>query len=190
MTDVFDVLKHDHEAVEALFSRLEDSPSTLVTGGEERAERAKLVERVIIEESKHEAMEEAHFWPVVRELADGGDELADHAIEQETAGKKLLARLESTKPDDPDFERLVREFIDDAREHVEFEETRVWPALRRTITAEHARELGEAISAGKEDAPTHPHPHTPPKPGVLKTAGKAAAKADRAWDKATGRGED
>lgn len=190
MSDVFDVLKQDHETVEAMFGELENSPSALVTGGKDRVERAKLVERVIIEESKHEAMEEAFFWPAVRELVDGGDELADHAIEQESAGKKLLAELDSTKPDDPDFERLVREFIGDAREHVEYEETRVWPALRRIITAEDARRLGENISAGKAEAPTRPHPHTPPKPGVLKTAGKAAAKADRAWDRATGRGED
>jgi hypothetical protein len=35
-----------------------------------------------------------------------------------------------------------------------------------------------------------PHPHTPPSPGVLKTAGPAAAAADKARDKLAGRGSD
>ncbi len=38
-------------------------------------------------------------------------------------------------------------------------------------------------------APTRPHPHTPPSPGVLRTAGPVAAAADKARDKVTGRGE-
>ena len=42
---------------------------------------------------------------------------------------------------------------------------------------------------GKKTAPTRPHPHTPPSPGALKTAGPIAAAADKARDAVTGRGD-
>lgn len=188
MRDVFDVLKDDHTAVESMFAQLENTPSALLHSGH-RSERARLVERLIIEESKHEAVEEEYFWPAVRSLVDGGDELAEHAIRQEVEGKKVLARLESAKPDDPEFERLLHDFIGDAREHVAYEEEQVWPRLRSHITVQQAQELGEAIAEAKDRAPTRPHPHTPPKPGVLKAAGAAVAKADRARDQVSGRGK-
>jgi hypothetical protein len=43
---------------------------------------------------------------------------------------------------------------------------------------------------GKKIAPTRPHPHTPPRPGILKAAGPAVGAADRVRDKITGRGQD
>ena len=45
------------------------------------------------------------------------------------------------------------------------------------------------MTTAKKAAPTRPHPHTPPKPGVLKTAGVAAAAVDKMRDTATGRGK-
>jgi hypothetical protein len=64
------------------------------------------------------------------------------------------------------------------REHIAYEETSVWPELRKALSAEEADDLG-----------TRPHPHTPPKPGLLKTAGRAIAAADRVRDAVTGRGK-
>lgn len=43
---------------------------------------------------------------------------------------------------------------------------------------------------GRDYAFAPGHPHTPPKPGVLKTAGVAAAAVDKMRDIATGRGKD
>lgn len=74
-----------------------------------------------------------------------------------------------------EFDQLITEFIPAARAHIEFEETRVWPALRDALDSEEARELGEKLSKAKEHRPTRPHPHTPADPGVLKTAGPAVA---------------
>lgn len=189
MRDVFDVLKHDHNEVEAMFARLENTPSAVVHDEEQRRERADLVQRLIIEESKHEAVEEEYFWPAVRQFVTDGDELADHAVGQEQEAKKVLSRLESVSADAPEFEELVASFIKDAREHVAYEEGTVWPRLSAALSAEDAKELGDAIAEAKEKAPTRPHPHTPPKPAVLRTAGKAAAAADRVWDRVTGRGQ-
>ena len=78
-------------------------------------------------------------------------------------------------------------FINAGREHIAYEETEVWPLLRGTLTKEEAVSIGDKIAAGKETAPTRPHPNTPPSPGVLKGAGPAVAAADRLRDAASGR---
>jgi hypothetical protein len=62
--------------------------------------------------------------------------------------------------------------------------------MRTALPAEQAEEIGTKIAEGKKTAPTRPHPHTPPSPGALKTAGPMAAAADKARDKLTGRGGD
>ena len=77
-----------------------------------------------------------------------------------------------------------------ARQHIEFEEARVWPGLRAALTAGTAAELGAKIADGTSTAPTRPHPHTPPTPGALKTAGPVAAATDKVRDTITGRGAD
>ena len=190
MPDVFDVLRHDHEEVKRMLDELESGP-TAATGAStnDLALRKKMTEQLVIEESKHEALEEMYFWPAVREhVADGG-RLADTAIGQEQEGKEVLDKLDKADAGDPEFERLVTEFIKAGREHIGYEETQVWPLLRTVLSAEQAEDLGTKIKEGKKTAPTRPHPRTPASPGVLKTAGPAVAAADRARDAASGRGE-
>ena len=184
MGDVFEVLKADHEAVKAMLSRLEARP---IVSMEERKE---LTEQVIIEESMHEALEEQYFWPVVRGLGDEGARVADKAISQEQEAKQVLAGLDVLDLWDADFDRLLTSFTAAAREHIAFEEGRAWPILRAGISPAQAVELGEKIANGKATAPTRPHPHTPPREGVLTTAGLVAAATDRLRDAAAGRGQD
>jgi hemerythrin-like domain-containing protein len=189
MPDVFEVLSQDHQEVKRILTELENGP-TAATGssGNALALRKKIVQQLVIEESKHEALEEMYFWPAVRARVADGDELADTAIAQEQDGKEVLDRLDKLDPDQPEFEQLVITFIAAGREHISFEEGQVWPRLRSVLTADEARSIGDKIAAGKKTAPTRPHPNTPASPGVLKTAGPAVGAADRARDAVTGRG--
>jgi hemerythrin-like domain-containing protein len=191
MADVFTVLGQDHQEVKRMLAELEKGP-TAATGASEAqlALRKKMTEELIIEESRHEALEEMYFWPAVRDHIQSGSTLADEAIGQEQAAKQVLANLDKVGSGDAEFERLLGKFVTDAREHIEFEETQVWPLLRTALPAETSAELGKKIAEGKKTAPTRPHPHTPPSPGALKAAGPVAAAADKARDKLTGRGSD
>jgi hemerythrin-like domain-containing protein len=190
MPDVFDVLARDHREVQRMLSELEAGP-TAAAGArdDELALRKKMVQQLVIEESRHEAVEEMYFWPAVRERAEGGDRLAGTATGQEQEGKEVLQRLDKLEASQPEFEQLIGEFITAAREHISYEEGQAWPALRAALTAEQANDLGTKLEEAKKTAPTRPHPHTPASPGVLKTAGPAVAAADRARDAAAGRGE-
>jgi hypothetical protein len=191
MPNVFEVLASDHEQVKQMLTEFEAGP-TAATGATENelALRKKMAEELIIDESRHEAVEEMYFWPVVRERIPDGDQLADKATGQEQQAKEVLTKLGKLDADSPEFEVLLGEFITAGREHIAFEETQVWPSLRSALTEAEAVELGDKLTQAKKTAPTRPHPHTPPKPGVLKTAGPAAAAVDRARDAATGRGQD
>ena len=79
--------------------------------------------------------------------------------------------------------------IRDGRSHIAFEEQRVWPRLRETLNSSGAENLGIKLLRAKDTAPTRPHPNVPPRPGVLKASGPAAALADRLRDKITRRGK-
>ena len=190
MPSAFDVLASDHEQVKRLLSQFEAAPAASGTNDSLLAARKKMAEILVIEESKHEAVEEMYFWPAVRKHLPDGDKLADQAISQEQEGKRILGRLDKLDSGGPEFDMLLGEFTKAARDHIAFEETRVWPALRSAMTEIEAVELGDSLEQAKKTAPTRPHPHTPASPGVLKTAGPAAAAADRARDAATGRGRD
>ncbi len=190
MPDVFDILRADHREIEQMLTVLGGDTTQASPDGPMRPEtRKKLAEKLTIESAKHEAAEEEYFWPTVRDRLPDGDRLADHAVDQETAAKQALARLDRLSPDDAEFDELLSEYIPAAREHISYEEGTVWPALQVQLTAAEAEELGKNIASAKKIAPTRPHPRTPPDPNLLKAAGPAVAAADKVRDALAGRGE-
>jgi hemerythrin-like domain-containing protein len=190
MPSAFEVLAKDHEEVKLMLAELERGPAAAAgVGPDQLALRKKMVQQLVIEESRHEAVEEMYFWPAVRDALTDGDKLADQAQAQEQEAKGVLDRLDKLAPEDGEFETLLAQFTAAGREHIAFEETAVWPRLREVLSAEQADELGSKLEQGKSTAPTRPHPHTPPSPGLLKTAGPVVAAADRLRDAATGRDE-
>ena len=190
MPDVFAVLGQDHAEVKQMLSDLESGPTRM--GGASTAQlesRKKLVQAQVVAESKHEAVEEEHFWPVVRDLSGDGPTLAGQGTHQEQQAKVILDRLDKLDPSDDDFEELVAAIIRDGRSHIAYEEERVWPRLRETLNPSGAEKLGTKLLQAKDTAPTRPHPNVPPRPGVLKAGGPVAALTDRLRDKITGRGK-
>lgn len=190
MADVFDVLKADHDEVKGILDQLAGGPS-LATGatGEQLAVRQRLADELIMNEARHEAAEQQHFWPAMRELGPEGARIADQAIEQEAGGEQVLAKLQSLRPEDHQFESVLAEFISDARAHIAFEEAHAWPLLSSSITAEQSDELAGRIIQARKMAPTRPHPNVPPQPGAQKAAGPLAAAADKLRDALSGRGK-
>jgi len=154
MPSVFDVLASDHEQVKELLSQFEAAPAASGVNDSLLAARKKMAEILVIEESKHEAIEEMYLWPAVRKLLPDGDELADQAISQEQEGKELLAKLDKLDADNPEFDRLLGEFAKAARDHIVFEETQVWPGLREAMTEAEAADLGDSLEQAKKTAPT------------------------------------
>ena len=191
LPSVFDVLSRDHLEVKRMMADLETGPTT-AAGADvgQLVLRKKLVEKLIIEESRHEAVEEIYFWPAVRDHLPGGEALADTAIAQEQDSKKVLDLLDRLGAGQPEFEGLLARFITAAREHIAFEEASVWPGLARVLSVQQAADLGQQLEEAKATAPIRPHPGVPAHPGLLKGAGPVAAVADWVRDAVSGRGQD
>jgi hemerythrin-like domain-containing protein len=188
VADVFEVLEADHADVKGMLTVLAESPGHAVQDDVLQTARQDVVDYLVMDSSRHEAAEEQYFWPTVRERVPNGNELADKAISQETKAKEILAKLDKAASRDKEFDDLIVEFIPAARQHIAFEENRVWPSLRESLSPAESEELGEKIQRAEQKGPTRPHPHTPPSPGILKTAGPAVALIDRLRDAISGRG--
>jgi hemerythrin-like domain-containing protein len=188
MTDVFEVLGGDHAEVTQMLDALESSPdnSTGATKAVVSARKA-VVQRLIMDTSAHEAAEEQYFWPTVRERLPDGNDLADQAIEQETVAKQMLNELDKLAGPRHEFDALIDTFTPACRAHIEFEESRVWPGLRKVLSPDESKELGKKITKAKAHGPTRPHPRTPPTPAVLTTIGPAVAVVDKLRDAVAGR---
>src|ERR1700722_20670993 len=156
MPNAFEVLAEDHQEVLRMLADLELGATAATGASSEQLDlRQKMVQLLVIVESKHEAAEDMHLWPAVRRHLSDGDDLANQAQDQEQQGKFILDRLDKvTSPEHEEFEDQVAHFIQTGRAHIAFEEEMVWPALRAAITAEEAENLGRELEDGKENAPT------------------------------------
>jgi hemerythrin-like domain-containing protein len=182
--DALTFLRQDHKSVLGMLEVLDGAPSG---DGAASSGLSTMVTNLVIAESQHEAIEEQVFWPAVRDVLENGDALADKAVEQEQAGKKLLQQLEDGVPGDPDYQQALQEFVKAGRDHIAYEQEVVWPLFEAAVSQADLEKMGEKLEAAKKIAPTRPHPDTPPDSTVLKTLGMATAVVDHVRDAATGR---
>ncbi len=173
MTDAIELLRCDHEQVRRLLSTLEEGDRGLVS-------------QLVIVASGHEAIEEQHFWPLVRRRVQNGPRLADEAVGQEQEAKRLLDLLEKSGAEAD----LLRQVIAIVREHIDFEESQVWPGVRLALSEQELGDLGTQLEQAKRLAPTRPHPHMPCTPEMLKVTAPIAGAADRIRDALGGRHRD
>lgn len=185
--DALTFLRADHESVLGMLEVLDQAPRG---DGAHTSGLETMVANLVIAESQHEAIEEQYFWPAVRESLDGGDELADRAVGQEEAGKKLLQQLHDGAPGEAEYHDALQSFVAAAREHIAFEQDVVWPRFAEAVSQGERDELGKKLEAAKKVAPTRPHPDTPSTSTVQKTVGVGAAMVDHVRDAVSGRSED
>jgi Hemerythrin HHE cation binding domain len=159
MPTAFEVLGRDHEEVKQIFTDLELAP-TAANGanGDQLALRERIVRHLVVQESRHEAVEDMYFWPVVRERLTDGPALASQAQDQEREATEVLSELEKLTPEDEEFEGRLAELIRVGRAHIAFEETIVWPSLWAVLNAGESDGLGRRLEEGRRTAPVKPRP--------------------------------
>jgi hypothetical protein len=84
-----------------------------------------------------------------------------------------------TSAGNEEFDTLCHTVAAELREHISYEQNIVWPKLRLRLSDEEAGRLGAQIEHAKRRAPTRPHPHVPPNPGLLRALAPAAAALDK-----------
>ena len=175
--DAVALLINDHRGMEQLFTQLEG----LQSGGDRRPQ---LIQQVVTELSVHAVVEEQVLYPAIRAEVPGGEELADHAIDEHQQVKELLVRLEQLDPTDAETDQVLHQLMADVRDHFQEEEGPggLFEQLRSSVDQDKLFEMGEALTKAKTMAPTHPHPKAPSTPPGNVIAGAAATVLDKARD--------
>ncbi|HET9078017.1 MAG TPA: hemerythrin domain-containing protein [Acidimicrobiales bacterium] len=182
--DLWRVMQADHDMVWDLLNQLTGGAGS--PSGSPKEHR-RLARELVAIESAHEAAEELVIWPVVRRVCPDGEDLVFHATGQERQAKRALNELSAIKAGNKDFEECVATVASHARQHITYEQNQIWPRLADHLTAEEADRLGRRWVDARLRGPTRPHPHTPPMPGALASAGYLLARLDRLRDALTGR---
>lgn len=186
MVDAFTFLRSDHESVLGMFEVLDGAPQGK---GAQLSGLRTMVTDLVVAESRHEAIEQHFFRPLVRERLEDGDRLADDAMAQENSGKRLLQKLENGHPGEPEYHGALAAFIEAGRKHIAYEQNVVWPRMAAAPSESELQDLGATLARAEQKAPTRPHPDTPSGPGAQKTMGAAVAELDKLRDAVTGRSD-
>jgi hemerythrin-like domain-containing protein len=170
--DAIALLKADHAEVEKLFKRFEE------LGPRARKTKGDIAAKVIEALSQHASIEEQLLYPTVRERLPDEEELVLEALEEHHVAKWVLDELEGMTPDDERFDAKFTVLAESVRHHVKEEEGELFPKLRDGFTKAELDELGAALAAAKETAPTKPHPRSPDEPPCNLLAAAANAPLD------------
>ena len=174
--DAITLLKDDHKTVEKLFKRFEKA------GDGAYKEKRTVAEKIREELSRHAAIEEQLFYPVVRATVDGVEDVTLESLEEHHIVKWVLSELDDMDPKDERFTAKMTVLIENVRHHVDEEEDELFPKVRDQLGRKDLRELGDAMEAARRIAPTHPHPRQPDTPPGNIVGGAAAGIADRVGD--------
>lgn len=139
-----DAIKHlmeDHRRVEELISRFESL--------KERAARLKVVQELSKELHLHTHEEEAVFYPAVREATKDRD-MITHALSEHQKVKDVLAAL-TNELDDQQLAAKVMQIKQLLKDHIEEEETEMFPKTRERVDAAELGRLGERMARDKQE---------------------------------------
>lgn len=182
--DALQLLTTQHREVDARFDRYEGLPA------DAHDERIEIARQVIEDLSRHAGIEEAAFYPTVRDaLPDAQDDI-DEDLEEHQEAKELLNQLDGADPTSDEYDAVMRELIPAIRHHVDEEENELFPRVREALTADELDELGDTMEQLMKVVPTRPHPHEPKTPPANLLTGPMAGALDRLRDGIRKRSDD
>ena len=119
--------------------------------------------------------------PRVR-LAEGGNDVVDARLAEETESKRMLAAIDGMRVDDPDFAPRLAELETAVLAHADAEEREELPLLLEDADDRQLRLMAAAVSVAERFAPTHPHPSVGSSMTTNLLAGPMASVIDRTRD--------
>jgi hemerythrin superfamily protein len=136
--DALELLTEQHDEVDELFSRIEDSNDT--------DEKEELFRELADKIAAHATIEEKIFYPGV--MSDETCELLLESTEEHLAVKRVLADLLALDADDDRFDAKLTVLKEHIRHHArDEEEDKLFPILRRQLSADTLAGLGNEMLA-------------------------------------------
>jgi hemerythrin superfamily protein len=133
--NAFQLLKEDHQKVSGIFQQLE--PTT------ERAEktRTELFARLKGELDVHARIEEAVFYPAIKQAAETR-EIVLEGFEEHHVVKMLLCELEAMPVDTEEWAAKLKVLQENVEHHVEEEEGEMFQKARQVLDEDEINRLG------------------------------------------------
>jgi len=135
--DAIEILTQEHRQVESLFERYRNGDRSVV-------------KEICDELTLHTAVEEKVVYPVLAAEVDGGRGLRDHAEEEHQEVKEAILGIERAGYRSPEVDGLMKKIIQGVTEHVQEEESEVFPAMRDQMSTEALERLGGRAEQAKE----------------------------------------
>jgi hemerythrin-like domain-containing protein len=141
--NAFQLLKEDHQKVSGIFQQLE--PTT------ERAEktRTELFARLRNELDVHARVEEAIFYPAIKQAAETR-EIVLEGFEEHHVIKMLLKELEAVPVDTEQWAAKLKVLQENVEHHVEEEEGEMFQKARQVLSEEEIDRLGAQMEEEKK----------------------------------------
>ena len=141
--NAFQLLKEDHQKVSGIFQQLE--PTT------ERAEktRTELFDRLRRELDIHARIEEAVFYPAIKQAAETR-EIVLEGFEEHHVVKMLLKELEAMPVDTEEWAAKLKVLKENVEHHVEEEEGEMFQKARGVLSEEQINDLGARMEEEKK----------------------------------------
>lgn len=142
-----DLLVDDHKKVKKLFKDFDK----LKEKGEAEDKQA-LVHEICAELILHTQIEEAIFYPAIREVVE--DDMLNEAEVEHASAKDLIEQIQALDPSDPMYEAKVTVLGEYIEHHVEEEEKEMFPKVKKSKLDLEA--LGEEMMSMKESSQMQP----------------------------------
>jgi hemerythrin superfamily protein len=142
--DAIDLLKRDHDDVDALFKDYQ----TLAEGDGDAGDRRALSTQICGLLSVHAMIEEEIFYPAARNAEVDADLLDEAQIEHGSA-KELIAQIGAARASEPLYDARVKVLGEYIRHHVKEEEGELFPACRKSDM--DMVELGARLQKRKDE---------------------------------------
>jgi hemerythrin superfamily protein len=125
--NAIDLLKKDHDDVDALFKDYEMLADGDGDGGDRRALSTRICGMLAV----HALIEEEIFYPAARN-ADVDSDLLDEAEIKHGSAKELIAQIGAAEASEPLYDARVKVLGEYIRHHVREEESELFPACRKS----------------------------------------------------------
>ncbi|MFJ4862863.1 MULTISPECIES: hemerythrin domain-containing protein [unclassified Streptomyces] len=147
--DVIALLVRQHGQIHSLFDEVRRSD------GEDRKDAFnRLVQLLAV----HETAEEEVVHPHARSAFEGGDDVVQERLAEESAAKEMLASLEGMDTGDPRFMPVLLSLRDALLVHARAEERYEFPQLRRNTSQARLMTMAKALRAAEKKARTRADP--------------------------------
>lgn len=146
--DAIAMLKADHQRVQHLFQQYE--------GAQNQQTKQQIAEQVFVALETHTQLEEVVFYPAFEQLADAeGKQLVAESLREHQAVKELIQALRAldAKEEEAEFAAKFQELMDSVEDHVEDEETQLFPEAEEVLE-EQLEDLQEEMQELKKQLMT------------------------------------